>query len=102
MSSQGRALGILAVEALVDAKGVPCVGAKKYLTTTDTLPDMLFTPAVAEGGRVKYETQIQSVLSEVSGLFASSVLFYHKTSVFHAAFLSDAVNLRTMVDWCVR
>lgn len=80
-----------------------CVGTKKYLATTDTLPGTLFTPAVVEGGgEVEHETQIQSVLSEVSRLSASSVWFYHKTSVFHGTFLSDGANLRTTVDWCVR
>lgn len=79
-----------------------CVGTKKYLATTDTLPDVLFTPAVVEGRKVEHETQIQSVLSEVSRLFASSVWFYHKTSAFHGTFLSDGTNLRTMVDWRVR
>lgn len=54
------------------------------------------------GGEVEHETQIQSVLSEVSRLSASSVRFYHKTSVFHGTFLSDGANLRTTVDWCVR
>jgi len=100
MSSQGRAFGILAVGAQVD--DMLCVGTKKYFTTTDTLPGMLLTPAVVKRGKVKYETQIQSVLSGFSRLFASSVLFYYKNSVFNATFLSDGVNLRTMVNRCVR